>query len=149
MKQLVSIFLLCLVAAAFIGGCTRNQHTDEPLPSHDLPQIEDSGELVALTLYSSTTYFIYRGESMGFQYELAEQFARSLGVKLKIEIADNPQKLQQMLLQGKGDIIVYNLPITLEGRDSLLYCGDGESPSVGSTWRTTQQPLERCHPTDW
>ena len=124
MKQLVSIFLLCLVAAAFIGGCTRNQHTDEPLPSHDLPQIEDSGELVALTLYSSTTYFIYRGESMGFQYELAEQFARSLGVKLKIEIADNPQKLQQMLLQGKGDIIVYNLPITLEGRDSLLYCGE-------------------------
>lgn len=124
MKQLVSIFLLCLVAAAFIGGCTRNQHTGEPLPSHDLPQIEDSGELVALTLYSSTTYFIYRGESMGFQYELAEQFARSLGVKLKIEIADNPQKLQQMLLQGKGDIIVYNLPITLEGRDSLLYCGE-------------------------
>ena len=61
---------------------------------------------------------------MGFQYELAEQFARSLGVKLKIEIADNPQKLQQMLIQGKGDIIVYNLPITLEGRDSLLYCGE-------------------------
>ncbi len=124
MKQLISIFLLSLVAAAFIGGCTRNQHTGDSQPSHDLPQIEDSGELVALTLYSSTTYFIYRGESMGFQYELAEQFARSLGVKLKIEIADNPQKLQQMLLQGKGDIIVYNLPITLEGRNSLLYCGE-------------------------
>ena len=32
--------------------------------------------------HSSTSYFNYRGEPMGFQYELAQQFARSLGLKL-------------------------------------------------------------------
>ncbi|MBQ8867967.1 MAG: transporter substrate-binding domain-containing protein [Bacteroidaceae bacterium] len=124
MKQILPFALMCLVAAGLIGSCTGRHHTDDAPPLHDLPQIEDSGRLVALTLYSSTTYFIYRGEPMGFQYELAEQFARSLGVKLEIEVADNPQELQQMLLQGKGDIIACNLPITLEGRDSLLYCGE-------------------------
>ena len=43
----------------------------------------NEGELVVLTLYSSTSYFIYRGQDMGFQYELSEQFAKSLGVKLR------------------------------------------------------------------
>ena len=30
----------------------------------DLQQIKDSGELVVLTLYSSTSYFIYRGQDL-------------------------------------------------------------------------------------
>ena len=42
---------------------------------------KDSGELVVLTLYSSTSYFIYRGQEMGFQYELSEQFAKKPGTK--------------------------------------------------------------------
>lgn len=116
----ISAVLLTIVT--FSCNTRTNEHT-EILP-HDLPQIEDSGKLVVLTLYSSTTYFIYRGEPMGFQYELAEQFARSLGVKLEVKIASTPQQLQHMLLQGEGDLITYNMPITLEGKDSLLYCGE-------------------------
>lgn len=124
MKKSISIFILMLLVATVAGSCTKREHTNDTLSSHDLPQIVDSGRLVALTLYSSTTYFIYRGESMGFQYELAEQFAHSLGVGLDIRIAPNPQELQRMLLQGEGDFIAYNLPVTLQGRDSLLYCGE-------------------------
>lgn len=67
----------------------------------DLQQIKDSGELVVLTLYSSTSYFIYRGQDMGFQYELSEQFAKSLGVKLRIEVARNVHELIEKLLAGK------------------------------------------------
>ena len=59
----------------------------------DLQQIKDSGELVVLTLYSSTSYFNYRGQEMGFQYELSEQFAKSLGVKLRVVVARNVQGL--------------------------------------------------------
>ena len=90
----------------------------------DLQQIKDSGELVVLTLYSSTSYFIYRGQDMGFQYELSEQFAKSLGVKLRIEVARNVHELIEKLQAGKGDLIAYNLPITKEWKDSLLYCGE-------------------------
>ena len=116
------IFAVLLTIVTFSCNTRTNEHTE--IPPHDLPQIEDSGKLVVLTLYSSTTYFIYRGEPMGFQYELAEQFARSLGVKLEVKIASTPQQLQHMLLQGEGDLITYNMPITLEGKDSLLYCGE-------------------------
>ena len=58
-------------------------------------QIKDSGELVVLTLYSSTSYFNYRGQEMGFQYELSEQFAKSLGVKLRVVVARNVQGLNK------------------------------------------------------
>ena len=85
----------------------------------DLQQIKDSGELVVLTLYSSTSYFNYRGQEMGFQYELSEQFAKSLGVKLRVVVARNVQELIKKLLAGEGDIIAYNVPITKELKDSL------------------------------
>ena len=81
-------------------------------------------ELVVLTLNSSTSYFNYRGEPMGFQYELAEQFARSLGVKLRMETAKNTHDLVHKLLTGEGDLIAYNLPITKEFKDSVEFCGE-------------------------
>lgn len=124
MRKIIPFLFGLLATAILINSCGNSTDAQSSPIHHDLPQIKDSNRLVALTLYSSTTYFIYRGEPMGFQYELAEQFARSLGVELDIKIAANPQELQRMLKQGMGDLIVYNLPVTLEGRDSLLYCGE-------------------------
>ncbi|MEG2126435.1 MAG: transglycosylase SLT domain-containing protein [Bacteroides sp.] len=114
--------LLCLLLCVF--ACRSRHGAGEEESSHDLAQIKDSGELVVLTLYSSTSYFIYRGQDMGFQYELSEQFAKSLGVKLRIEVAKNVPELIHKLRTGEGDIIAYNLPITKELKDSLIYCGD-------------------------
>lgn len=77
-----------------------------------------------MTLYSSTSYFNYRGQEMGFQYELSEQFAKSMGLKLRIEVANSVDELIRKLLAGEGDMIAYNLPITKEWKDSILYCGE-------------------------
>jgi membrane-bound lytic murein transglycosylase F len=79
---------------------------------------------VALTLNSSISYFDYRGEPMGFQYELAKQFAQSLGLELEIKTAKNIDALVQMLLQGEGDLIAYPLPITKEFKNSVTFCGE-------------------------
>ena len=115
-------FLFCL-ALLVLASCRKgNRGTDEV--TYDLPQMKDSGELVVLTLYSSTSYFIYRGQEMGFQYELSEQFAKSLGLKLRIEVARNVPDLVRKLRNGEGDMIAYNLPITKELKDSVTYCGE-------------------------
>lgn len=90
----------------------------------DLPDIRERGEIVALTLNSSTSYFDYRGEPMGFQYELARQFAASLGLKLRVKLVGNTQAMVDSLLIGAGDFIAYNLSITNEWKDSLIYCGE-------------------------
>ena len=49
---------------------------------NDLESIKKKGELTVLTLYSSTSYFLYRGEEMGYEYELIKQFAESEGLKI-------------------------------------------------------------------
>ncbi len=121
MKHLLSFTLLFILLTACVGN---RSHAPNERELYDLPQIKDSGELVALTLYSSTSYFLYRGEPMGFQYELCEQFAQSLGLRLRIEVANNPAELVQKLLRKEGDIIAYNLAVTNEWKDSVLYCGE-------------------------
>ncbi len=122
--SIIGIVLLLLLAVTGCRGNRTNNHATSEKPAHDLQQIKDSGELVVLTLYSSTSYFIYRGQDMGFQYELSEQFAKSLGVKLKVKVARNVRDLIRKLQAGEGDLIAYTLPVTKEWKDSLLYCGE-------------------------
>lgn len=121
LTSILGTILLCLLLTA---GCRGNRTDGGEERVHDLQQIKDSGELVVLTLYSSTSYFNYRGQDMGFQYELSEQFAKSLGVKLKVKVARNVKDLIRKLEAGEGDLIAYTLPVTKEWKDSLLYCGE-------------------------
>lgn len=108
-----------------LSGCVNRQQTaDQAEATTDLPAIRQRGELVALTLYNSTSYFNYRGEPMGFQYELCRQFADSLGVTLKVKVANSPEELIRKLQQGEGDLIAYNLNVTNERKDSILFCGE-------------------------
>lgn len=116
----VWVVLACLCMLA----CRPTPKGSQSPPPYDLPQIKDSGTLVVLTLSGSTTYFDYRGEPMGFQYELAEQFAQSLGVELEVKVVPNTQALVRQLLAGEGDLIAYNLPVTKEYRDSVTFCGE-------------------------
>jgi membrane-bound lytic murein transglycosylase F len=89
----------------------------------DLPQIHAQGELRALTLYSSSSYFIYRDKEMGYEYELCSTLANDLGLKLKMVVAPNQAALVQMLKEGKGDLIAYNIPITRENKNDYYFCG--------------------------
>ncbi len=120
MKKLLYLSLLLFV---FIS-CQNKPPVSRKIIAHDLSQIKDSGEIVVLTLYSSISYFNYRGQEMGFQYELSEQFAKSLGVKLRIEVANNVSQLIDKLQAGDGDLIAYHLPVTKELKDTLLFCGE-------------------------
>ena len=53
-KTLILPLFLILLCCVF--GCRNKHHTEKNETAHDLPQIKDSGELVVLTLYSSTSY---------------------------------------------------------------------------------------------
>ncbi len=89
----------------------------------DLPQIKASGQLTALTLSSSVSYFIYKGEEMGYEYELIKDFAESQNLTLNIKVAENENRLLEMLEAGEGDVVVYNIPITNPGKERFIYCG--------------------------
>jgi membrane-bound lytic murein transglycosylase F len=69
------------------------------------------------------SYFIYKGEPRGYEYELFRDFADTYKLKINIRLAENETKLTEKLLRGEGDVIAYGFPVTNKGKSELLYCG--------------------------
>ena len=80
----------------------------------DLKDIREEGVLRALINYNSTSYFIYRGEPMGFEYELLTQLADHLGVRLELVISTNLDNEFEVLNRGDVDIIAHGMTVTNE-----------------------------------
>ncbi|HEY4799390.1 MAG TPA: transporter substrate-binding domain-containing protein [Bacteroidia bacterium] len=78
----------------------------------DLPQIIVRKKIIALTENSSTSYFIYKGEPMGFEYEMLRSFAKSINVDLTIIVAKNMDEVFDILQKCEVDIVAANLTIT-------------------------------------
>jgi membrane-bound lytic murein transglycosylase F len=106
-----------------LAGCLLGCGSKGATGGIDLPQIEARGVIDVLTLSGSMSYFIYKGEPLGYEYELLRDFTDSCGWELRIHLANNEAQLQEMLLRGDGDLVACNLPVTNEGRATLLYCG--------------------------
>lgn len=122
MKPLALFCIAC--AVLLVSSCMGKRSTVGGEADTDLPDIRERGELTVLTVNGSTSYFNYRGEPMGFQYELAQQFVRSLGLKMKLKVVNNTAEMVRCLIRGEGDLIAYNLDITPAWKDSLIYCGE-------------------------
>ena len=76
----------------------------EPPISRDLAKIRERGSLVVLAPYNSTTYFIYQGEPLGYEYEMLRAFAKDIGVPLKMVVVADPKSIFPLLNSGDGDI---------------------------------------------
>lgn len=98
---------------------------------YDLPDIQAAGELIAVTLSGPDTYYEYRGQGFGIQFMMAESFARSVGARLRMEIAPDNAALVAKLLSGEADLVALD-------RDTLSdnkMAGDGKSLTVcGPGW---------------
>ena len=112
----------------------------DELPTKDLAEIKEDGVLHAITTYSSTSYFLYKGMPMGFEYELLSRLAKHLDLELKITIAENFDDLITKLNQGEVDLIAYGLTIT-EPRQKLV--------SFTEYHYVTHQTLVQRMPENW
>lgn len=97
------------------------QEINEPLVNIDLDAIKKRGRLIALTGYNANSYFIYRGEPLGFEYELLKLLARDLDLELEIVVARNLDEIFNLLNQGKCDIVAYNLTITKKRMEKVSF----------------------------
>lgn len=85
-----------------------------------LHDIQESGEMIMLTMSGPDTYFEYHGKSAGTQFLLCEKFAQNIGVSLRVEVCKSLQEMVDKLSKGDGDIIAYQMPRNQKG---LAYCG--------------------------
>lgn len=89
----------------------------------DLSDIEQSGELIAVTVNGPDTYYEYRNRSMGLQFMLAEAFANHIGMRLRIEVAKDTAEMFRMLKEAQVDLIACELPKDVINSKDLLPCG--------------------------
>ena len=89
----------------------------------DFPAIVEKGEITAVTLNSSTTFFQYKTQPMGYEYELISDFAKANNLKLIIKVAENESRLMEMLQSGEADVIAYPIKIDNRTNHNVLPCG--------------------------
>ena len=70
--------------------------------------------LVVGTLYSPTSFFLFRGDTLGYEYDRIVSFAKSKHIATRFVIGSNLQSLIEQLDSGAIDIIAYEAPITHE-----------------------------------
>ena len=78
----------------------------------DLDSIKKRGKLVLITENSASTYYLYKNQKKGFDYELVKAFAKHIGVALEVKTLDDVDEMFRMLNDGEGDIIASNLTVT-------------------------------------
>ena len=75
------------------------------MPLRDLDAILADGKITAVTNVNQTSYFIYKGEPMGFHFELLKKFADHLDVELEIITSNDIDEALKYLQEGKADIV--------------------------------------------
>ena len=78
-------------------------------PENRIAAIVERGELRVSTVQSPLTYATINGKRYGLDYELAQQFADYLGVKLKVTVRQNISQLFDDLDHGDADLLAAGL----------------------------------------
>lgn len=116
------LFLSLAILIAGVSSCGNKDASNGGAGSdnsdHRLPDT-----LKVATLYSPEAYFIYRGQEMGYDYELVTALAVDKDLALKMEIAPSLSRALEMLDSGIVDLIAYEVPITAELKDRFVPCG--------------------------
>lgn len=85
-----------------------------------LEKIHKRGYVTLITTNGPTTYYLYREEETGFEYDLAKAFADYLGVELKVLVAEWDEMIP-LLRRGKGDFIGAGLSISEEKEEVMSF----------------------------
>ncbi|HXT22238.1 MAG TPA: transporter substrate-binding domain-containing protein [Thermoanaerobaculia bacterium] len=88
--------------------------------ARDFEQVAEDKTLAVLFTFNSTGYFVYRGETMGFEYELLNAFATESGLRLKPVVARDSKVLFEALNRGDADVVAAQLAASLSEREVLM-----------------------------
>lgn len=112
LQILLIAFSLLPIGCSSSENEVRKESAVRPSLSRDLNEIREDGILRVLVSYSSTSYFIYRGQPMGFEFELLQRLAKDLKLELEIVLVNNMDSIFLELNKGRADMIAHGLTIT-------------------------------------
>jgi len=131
LRNFIGFFVLLLLTSCGEGTSEKRKAKEDNLKpkkhQHSaLDSVLSRKKLRAATDYGSVSYLIYRGEPIGYQYELLQNLTKYLDVDLELIIVKDIDKSIEMLNNGEIDLIAMGLTVTsmrsrmLEFTDPIL-----------------------------
>jgi len=87
----------------------------------DIDEIRQRDTLIVSTGYNSISYFIYRGQPMGFQYEMVQRLADALELNVHVLVCNDMEKSFEHLKNGRCDLIAIDLTVTKERNEEFAF----------------------------
>ena len=113
----------------------------EPV-ARDLDAIDADRTLRVLFTFNTTGYFIYRGETMGYEFELLSRFARERKLRLVPVVLRDSRGLYTRLNAGEGDIVAAQLVETPNESEVKQTAGLYETKPVVVQRADASKPVE-------
>ena len=110
------------------------------VPARDLGAILAEGKIRAVTNVNQTSYFIYKGEPMGFHFELLKKFADQQELELEIITSNDIDEALEYLQTGAADLVAIGLSVSADRKEMMRFT----EPLIQAT-----QVLVQRRPAGW
>lgn len=121
--------ILLGAAGLILGSCSRNGESrfrdiEDMRPEKKISNLEKiriEGALRVLTEYNSTSYFLYRGQPLGFQFEMLKELASHMDLALDVSVSNDLGMNFLDLEEGRVDLIAMNLTVTSQRKQDVSF----------------------------
>lgn len=111
----------------------------------DWEEIIKDGKLKVLTTYSGTSYFLYKGRTMGFEFELLKKFADDMKLEIDLHIIKDIDSMFIYLNRGDGDLVAHTIAQTRKRNDLVSFT----KPLFSSHQVLVQKMPEKWYALHW
>lgn len=117
-----------------LTGCV-----EKPAKSlNHLERVKQAGELKIVTRYSPASYYEGPEGYAGVEYDLAQLFAKRLGVKVRFVVPDSPRRITRMVERREVDFAAAGLMVTDARRKNLRFAPAYRSITEQVVYRADQ-----------
>ncbi|RLE00272.1 MAG: lytic transglycosylase F, partial [Bacteroidetes bacterium] len=142
------VLLLLVLATLFLGACKpsgepRFRDVEQLKPENRITHMEmirQYGALRVVTEYNSISYFLYRGQPLGFQYEMLQKLANHMNLPLEVSVSNDLERNFSDLREGSVDMIAMNLTVTSRRKQDVAFT---------EPFLQTRQVLVQRKPAEW
>jgi len=132
--------LISLISVNLISCKTKKKKTEITQCKSDWEDIQKKEVLTILAENSPTSYFLYKGKNMGFEYELLHEFSKDMNIRIQVRMMHNLDSMLVALNNCEGDLLACNLTITPERENEINFT---------MPYLTTHQVLIQRKPKNW
>ena len=120
MRKFISFLFIVFLSVISCEKEDRLVYTDSVQP-RDLDAILAHGKIRAVTNVNQTSYFIYKGEPMGFHFELLKKFADHLELELEIITSNDIDEALGYLQSGDADLVAIGLSVSADRKEMMQF----------------------------